>query len=87
MHGHRIVELARRISSHIFIHRADEEEQSRIDSFMIVDEIRLIRRPHNSRFEGSAEFNNPGEARYYLKTFNETWERSWPEPELRRLHI
>jgi predicted GNAT family N-acyltransferase len=87
MYGHRIVELARRISSHIFIHRADEEEQNRIDSFMIVDEAGLIRRPRNGRFEGSAEFNNPGEARHHFKAFNEAWERSWPEPELRRLHI
>jgi predicted GNAT family N-acyltransferase len=85
--GHRIVELARRLSSHIFIHRADEEDQDRIDSFMIVDEVGLIRRAHNDRFEGAAEFNNPGEARLLLKTFNELWERSQPEPELRRLHL
>lgn len=85
--GHRIVELARRLSSHIFIHRADEEDKDRIDSFMIVDEVGLIRRAHNDRFEGAAEFNNPGEARLLIKTFNELWERSQPEPELRRLHL
>jgi predicted GNAT family N-acyltransferase len=85
--GHRIVELARRLSSHIFIHRADEEDHDRIDSFMIVDEVGLVRRAHNDRFEGAAEFNNPGEARLLLKTFNEAWERSQPEPELRRLHL
>ena len=33
------------------------------------------------------EFNNPAEARLLLKTFNEAWERSQPEPELRRLHL
>lgn len=85
--GHRIVELARRLSSHIFIHRADEEDKDRIDSFLIVDEVGLIRRAHNDRFEGAAEFNNPGEARLLIKTFNELWERSQPEPELRRLHL
>lgn len=85
--GHRIVELARRISSHIFIHRADEEDQERIDSYMIVDEVGLIRRPHADRFEGSVEFYNPGDARLLLKEFRDAWERSSPEPELRRLHL
>ena len=86
-HGHRIVELARKISSHIFIHRADSEDQHHVDTFMVVDNVGIIRRAHNDRFEGLAEFNNPGEARLLLKTFNEAWERSQPEPELRRLHL
>ncbi len=85
--GHRIVELARRVSSHVFIHRADEEDKERIDSFMVVDDVGLIHRPHNDRFEGVAEFNNPSEARLLVKEFNDAWERSRPEPELRRLHI
>ncbi len=85
--GHRIVELARRISSHIFIHRAADEDQDRIDSFMVVDEVGILRRPHGMRFDGTAEFNNPGEARLLLKYFNDAWERSVPESELRRLHI
>jgi len=86
-HGHRIVELARKISSHIFIHRAAEEDQTRVDSFMIVDEVGFIRRPHADRYEGSVEFNNPGEARLLTKEFKNAWERSVPEPELRRLHL
>ncbi len=85
--GHRIIELARRISSHIHIHRADPEDQNRVDTFMIVDKVGIIRRAHNDRFDGLAEFNNPGEARLLLKAFNDAWERSHPEPELRRLHL
>lgn len=86
-YGHRIVELARRISSHIFIHRASEEDQDRIDSFMVVDEVGIIHRPHADRYEGTVEFNNPGKARLLLKEFRNAWERSSPEPELRRLHL
>ena len=85
--GHRIVELARKISSHIFIHRADEEDQNRIDSFMVVDDVGIIHRPHADRYEGSVEFNNPGKARLLTKEFKDAWERSVPEPELRRLHL
>jgi len=85
--GHRIVELARKISSHIFIHRADEEDHDRFDSFIVVDDVGIIHRPHADRFEGSAEFNNPGKARLLTKEFKEAWERSVPDPELRRLHL
>ena len=85
--GHRIVELARRVSSRIFIHRAAEDDRDHVDTFMVVDDVGIIRRAHNDRFEGIAEFNNPGEARLLLKKFNEAWERSHPEPELRRLHL
>ncbi len=85
--GHRIVELARKISSHVFIHRADSEDHNRVDTFMVVDKVGMIRRAHNDRFEGLAEFNNPAEARLLLKTFNDAWERSQPEPELRRLYL
>jgi len=85
--GHRIVELARKISSHIFIHRADIEDQDRLDSFMIVDDVGIIHRPYADRYEGSVEFNNPGRARLLAKEFKDAWERSVPEPELRRLHL
>ena len=85
--GHRIVELARRISSHVFIHRAVDEDLDRPDSFLVVDERGILRRPHGARFEGTVEFNNPGEARQLLKYFNDAWERSVPETELKRLHI
>jgi len=85
--GHRIVELARRISSYVFIHRAASEDHDHVDTFMVVDDVGIIRRAHNDRFEGLAEFNNPAEARLLLKTFNDAWERSQPEPELRRLHL
>ncbi len=86
-HGHRIVELARKLSSHIFIHRVDEEDQDRPDSYMIVDDVGIIHRPHADRYDGSVEFNNPGEARLLTKQFKDSWERSVPEPELRRLHL
>lgn len=85
--GHRLIELARRISSHVFINRAAEEDQDRLDTFMIVDEKGIIRRSHGERFEGRVEFYNPGDARILLKSFNDAWERSHPDPELRRLHI
>ncbi len=85
--GHRLVELARRLSSRIFIHRAADEDQERCDGFLLVDELGGLRRPHAGRFEGKAWFNNPGEVRLLQKDFDTMWERSGAEPELRRLYL
>jgi len=87
LYGHRIVELARRISSHIFLHRANDDDRKRLDNFLIADQLGLIRRPHADRYEGIADFNNPQDSRLFLKYFEEAWERSQPDPELRRLHL
>lgn len=87
MRGHRIVELARRISSHIFINRACEDDQTGTESYLIVDQTGLIYRPNSSRYEGTVDFHAPGQCRQLLKQFENAWERSQPEPELRRLHI
>jgi len=87
MRGHRIVELARRISSHIFINRTCEDDQAHTESFLIVDQVGLIYRPNSGRYEGTVDFHAPGQCRQLLKQFEHAWERSQPEPELRRLHI
>lgn len=87
LRGHRIIELARRVSSRIHLHRAAMDDRKRADSFFIADQTGLIRRAYPERYEGTADFNAAGEARSYLKFFEEAWERSEPEAEFRRLHI
>ena len=85
--GHRIIELARRINSHVFLHRAADEDKDRLDNFLVVDDMGVLTRPHGDRFEGSANFYAPADARLLLKYFKEAWELSQPEAELRRLHL
>ena len=54
---------------------------------MVFDERGVIKRRYADRYEGRADFNNPKQARELLSFFDEVWNISEPDPNLRRLHI
>ncbi len=86
-HGHRLVTLAQRLSSHIKIHRPGEEHKGLAEAFIVVDGIGYIKRQQADRFEGIASFKAPIEARDLRAAFNTMWERSEPEIQLRRMQL
>jgi hypothetical protein len=86
-HGHRLIELAQRLSSRIKIHDPDPVHAEFIESYMVVDGIAYFRRPLADRFEGIANFHAPIIARELKDQFNTMWERSTPSSEFRRLKI
>lgn len=85
--GHRIVELARKISSRIHIRKTPSEAKNHAQAFLIADQTGLLYRTVGERFEGYAEFDDRFQCKHLLDFFNATWEHSAPDPELRRLHI
>jgi hypothetical protein len=85
--GHRLVELARRLSSFIEIRRPSHDYREYNEAFMIVDGTGLLHRRLADRFEGSASFKQPLRARELNNFFDEVWQRSAPHPELQRLHL
>ena len=85
--GHRLVELARRLSSIVAIHNPDEEHAHVNEALFIVDSVGYIKRTMSDRFEGVASFHSPLAARELADHFNDIWARSKPDPQLRRLHI
>jgi len=85
--GHRIVELARRVSSSIHIRKTPAELKSHSQAFLIADKTGLLYRTIGDRFEGYVNFNDRFECKNLLDFFSSTWEHSTPDPELRRLHI
>lgn len=85
--GHRIVELARRVSSRIFIRRTPPEMKSYSQAFLIADKTGVLYRTIGDRFEGYVNFDDRFECKNLLDFFATTWEHSAPDPELRRLHI
>lgn len=85
--GHRLVETARRLTSHIEVRRVAADFRDHPEAFLIVDGRGLLHRKLHTRPEGELDFNAPGEANLLLKFFREVWEKSVPDPELRRLHI
>ncbi len=86
-HGHRIIELARRLSSSIEIRHVHIDNRSDPQSFLIADGRGILHRKLASRFEATVNFNNPLFCRECLTHFDEVWGRSQPVLDFKRLHI
>ncbi|MGH8278163.1 MAG: hypothetical protein ACRETQ_01150 [Gammaproteobacteria bacterium] len=85
--GHRLIELARRLSSYIEVRRPSEDHAKLADAFLIGDDIALLYRPLASRYEGFADLYTPVAARGRLSSFEDIWGHGEPEPEFRRLGV
>lgn len=87
LHGHRFIELSRRLSSHINIRKASLEYKEYGAAYLIVDATGYMRRSNASRYEGIACFNARNDCRHLLNFFETAWEKAAPDPELRQLFI
>jgi hypothetical protein len=85
--GHRLLELARRLTSKIEIRRPHTDFLDHTENFMIIDKIGYIRRKNAERYEGEANFCDRLESKLLSEFFSDVWERSEPESALRRLYI
>ena len=85
--GHRLIELSRRLSSRIQFRRPPPQYRNYGKTFLLCDDTGYIYRPLASRYEGSANFNNPGRTAVLKKYFMEVWEHSESDEEMRRLHL
>ncbi len=86
-YGHRVIELSRRLSSMIGIRTIHSHYREYNEAYMVFDERGIIKRRYADRYEGIANFNDPVQARELMAFFNEVWNISEPDPNLRRLHI
>jgi hypothetical protein len=87
LRGHRLIEIARRLSSSIQLRRPAPEYRSFHESFLLADGCGYLHRPIASRFEGTANFHDPGKVADWEKYFMAVWERSQPDEEFRRLYL
>lgn len=85
--GHRLLELARRLSSRIEIRKPHRDYLDLAETFLIADEQGLLYRKLATRWEGFADTHEPLQAREQSKLFDEIWQRSQQDPETRRLGI
>ncbi len=85
--GHRLVELARRLSSYAEIRRVHEDYRDTPETFLLADEAGMLRRPVSGRPEGQLLLRVPMEVRQKRAWFDEVWERSTVDPQLRRLYL
>ncbi len=83
--GSRVVQLSYRISSRIQIRKPPIEYHDEAQEFLIADRKGLMHRRLGHRYEGELNFNEALESRRLLKFFDECWEKSGADPELRHL--
>ncbi len=84
---HRLVDLGQRLSSSIHIRQPHEEHRGITQAFLVADDTGYMRRVIANRYEGSACFHAPAEVRELMQLFERMWEKSAPDPELRRLDL
>jgi hypothetical protein len=85
--GHRLIELSRRLSSFVTLRKPHSDFREYNQTFLIADEVGLLRRPIADRYNGTLNFKAPLACREYLEFFNQVWERSEADPDLRQLFI
>lgn len=85
--GHRLIEVARRLSSYVELRKVHSDYQDNNETFLLVDDDGLLHRRHAARFEGVFSCKAPLEVRRLRAFFDEVWERSETDADLRRLHL
>ena len=85
--GHRIIELIQQLTSSIEVRQISEEYKSYNEAFSLFDGKGLIYLRYADRYDGFANFNRPRLVTELSNFFNEVWEHSTPDSNLRRLHI
>jgi predicted GNAT family N-acyltransferase len=86
--GHPLVPLVQRLSSSMLIRVPQDEADLKYPAaFLLADRGGYLMRPIGSRYEGTGNLYAPGRQRQLREYFDEVWERSLPDPELRPVHI
>lgn len=85
--GHRLIDLAQRLSSYIELRNPARVHADYNSAFLLADGIGSIHRILADRFEGVVNFNDARAARSLKEQFEEMWPSATPDPNFRRLSI
>lgn len=85
--GHRLVELARRLTSFVELRKPAADFLDRPEAYVIADNSGILYRPVATRYEGLFGEHDPPRAREMLREFERIWQQSHADRELRRLGI
>lgn len=85
--GHRLIQLAQRLSSFIQVRIPSPEHKEFNEAWLVVDKQGYAHRRFSDRFEATVNFNDPRLASQLGNRFDELWQRATPDPNLRRLHL
>jgi hypothetical protein len=82
--NNRFLALARRLHSCIDMRTMSPEYPASAGAFIIADDKALVCRQQIDRWDGIAELNDPTVVRRYLNFFDEVWNLSMQESQLRQ---
>ncbi len=85
--GHRIIELARRLTSSIEIRIPSEEWLDYPKNFMLVDQHGYVHRELATRYEATADYHAPLRVQKLRARFDGIWDCALVDSELRRLYL
>lgn len=85
--GHRLIELARRVSSAIRIGAVPEELAEQTDAYLLADDTGYRRRQRAMPSTSLVDFAAPGTARALRREFDALWEQAGSHPGLNRLYL
>ena len=85
--GHRLLELTRRISSHMSIKITAREHREIFETFIVFDDCAYIIQGHPERYDARGNFYSSLTTRQLAEQFLEMWEHGIIDNTLRRLNI
>jgi hypothetical protein len=85
--ANRLVSVGRRLNSYIEFRNVHTDYRQHREAYLIADDTALLYRVEGRKWEGIADTYEPAVARRYLTLFEEIWNASELEPELRELRV
>lgn len=86
-HGHRLLNLAKTLSSRIEIRQPEKQYEKLRHFSLTVDGQGYVYRTMNERYEGLACYHDPRYCRELDRHFTEIWQRSHVDAELRNMRL
>jgi len=83
--NNRFLALARRLTSCIDMRAMSTETAAGAGAFIIADDKALVYRLRTDRWDGISDMNDPAVARKYLNFFDEVWNQSEQESQMRQM--
>lgn len=81
--GHRLLNLARRLTSNLHIRKLNPDLPSEEAAYLLADGHGLLLRPQVEQYADYALYNDPGRVRLRQAQFDQAWDASVLDPDLR----
>lgn len=81
--GHRLVTLSRRLSSNLRIRKLHPDYPAEDVAFLLADDRGMLLRPEWDQVAGYALYQDPGRVRLRQAQFDQAWDTSITDPDLR----